>query len=212
MKSSIQSISIAACIAIAMFAFSSNASAQTRNVEPGTWSLEAGIGPTSYAGTYAVTGEVFRPFAEIFAVIFTFGLYTPQANYDEITCSPGFSLRGGYQVNNWLMVTGDLNYGAARADRKDEENGPVISTDHWKSVSLLPGVHFTYLNRSKWQLYSGLAAGASLLSGDDSDDVYFTFEAIPFGARFGKKVYGSAELNWGSEFGPGFRAGVGIRF
>lgn len=199
-------------IVLASLLMAGNANAQNYNVEPGTWSIDAGMGPISAAGNYAVTGAVLRPFAEVFAVIFTFGLYKPEENYDEYHTSPGFSLRGGYQVNPWLMVTGDLNYGAARADRKEVENGPTISTDHWKSLSLLPGVHFTYLNKGKWQLYSGLAAGAAFLHEDDGDDVLFTFEAIPFGARFGKKVYGSAELNWGSEFGAYFRAGVGIRF
>ncbi len=202
----------AACILFAAMVSTTFVKAQDLCVEPGTWSLEAGIAPTSLAGTYSTTEQVFRPFGEIFAVIFTFGLYTPQQSYDKYYTSPGLSLRGGYQINKWLMVTTDLNYGTARAERIKEEGGPVERTDHWKTTSLLPGVHFTYYNKKKWQLYSGLAAGAAYIDCDDDDQASFTFEIIPFGLRFGKKVYGSAELNWGTEFGPSFRGGDGIRF
>ena len=197
---------------LSAFILSNAANAQNLCSEPGTWSIEAGLAPTSFAGTASTTEAIFRPLGEVFAVIFTFGLYTPEENFDEYSSSPGYSLRGGYQINKWLMVTGDLNYGTAKAIRKDEENGPILRTDRWKSLSVLPGVHFTYLNKKKWQLYSGLAAGAALLEQNDSSNIDFTFEVIPFGVRFGKKVYGSAELNWGTEFGPTFRGGVGIRF
>ena len=107
----------AACILFAAMVSTTFVKAQDLCVEPGTWSLEAGIAPTSLAGTYSTTEQVFRPFGEIFAVIFTFGLYTPQQSYDKYYTSPGLSLRGGYQINKWLMVTTDLNYGTARAER-----------------------------------------------------------------------------------------------
>ena len=180
---------------------------------PGQWSLDIGVGPTGLAGTHAIGEQVLSPFAQVFAVIFTFGLYQPEKSCDEYSCSPGFSLRTGWQAKPWLLVTGELNGSTARADRIKEEGGPVERTDRWQSVSLLPGVLFTYFNRPSVQLYSGAAVGASFLFSDlDDGGLRPTFEIVPFGLKFGRKFYGTAELNWGTEFGATFRAGAGCRF
>ena len=190
------------------------AQAQERFGEPGQWSLELGVAPIAFAGEHAVAEQVLNPFAQVFAVIFTFGLYKPEKSYDEYHTSPALSVRTNYQVNPWLVVCADVNGGWASCDRIKEENGPVERTDHWKSLSLVPGVRFIYVNKAKWQLFSGLSFGAACLFSDKEDEggIRPTFEIVPVGVKYGGPVYGHLELNWGSEFGVSGLAGIGFKF
>lgn len=201
--------------ALAAFALlSAPLRSQERFAQPGQWSMDFGIAPIAYAGEHAITEAALNPFAQIFAVILTFGLYKPEKNYDEYHTSPALSLRTNYQINSWLVVCADVNGGWARCDRIKEENGPVERTDHWQSLSVVPGVRFTYVNKPKWQLFSGASVGAAFLFSDKEDEggVTPTFEIVPVGVNYGGPVYGHLELNWGTEFGATLRAGVGLKF
>ena len=191
-----------------------SAAAQDRFADKGQWSVDFGIAPFSSASLQAMGDAVANPIAQIFATIFTFGLYEPEKNYDEYHLAPGLSLRANYQVNHWLSVCGDLNGCWARFDRIHEKDGPVLSKDHWGSLAFVPGVRFTYLNRRHVMLFSGLSLGVGYLFSDHGDDagLFPAFEIVPLGVTFGGRVYGTFELNSGSEFGISCRGGIGYRF
>lgn len=187
--------------------------------ETGQWTVNV-YGAVTPNLVWVEAGEgVATVFGEIFATIFTFGLYKPGSNSFariERQTLPLLGVQAGYQVLPWLQITGDLDYNYAhrRYYRAEEDTAPEkVTTSH--RIAFLPGCKFTYLNKGAFHMYSSVHLGAALrqdiVNGEKDNKVLFAHELGLLGFHFGKKVYGNLELGVGSEY-TGFKVGVGCWF
>ena len=190
--------------------------------EPGHWT---GNVSAAYVGNLEWTkagADVGMAFAEIITTIFTLGLFTPKMEYANTVnhdC-PAFALQGGYQVNDWLQITGDAYYHWFGYDQyKEREDKVPTRITRVNRVALLPGVKFTYLNKGLFHMYSSIALGAGFNFGyHDEYDVKepfnglrFTLQTVPVGIAIGGRNYGFLDLGVGTEYFC-FRAGYGYNF
>ena len=128
-----------------------------------------------------------------------------------------------YQVLPWLQVGGELSaYTNALINAYDPISSNRIFNYTNTSLYLTAGVRFTYYQTPFVQLYSGLSVGVrmniesktSTLPYDSYvpsiENVGVAFQATAFGVRFGKQVYGFAELGCG--YKGILSIGIGTRF
>ena len=123
---------------------------------------------------------------------------------------PPLDLRYYYQVLPWLEVGGEIGaktYSVMNIYNPNETS-PFLNYSN-TALFLTAGVRFTFYKTDFVQLYSGLNVGARLnIESQNSTIPYnsyaphvgsagFTFQATAFGVRFGKQVYGIAELGYG---------------
>jgi hypothetical protein len=158
-------------------------------------------------------------FGEVFATIFTFGLYKPGSNSfarTEKQLMPLVGVQAGYQILPWLQITGDLTYDYAhqRFYRNEEDMDPEkVYTAH--RLALLPGCKFTYLNKGFFHMYSsvhlGVAVRMDITNGEKDPKVLFAHELGLLGFHFGNKVYANLEIGVGSEY-YGLKGGIGYWF
>ena len=196
------------------------------------WDFNVGAGyPSSLAYVDAAEG-VGTALGEVFAVIFTFGLYKPTNEFERVenTLLPAFAIQGGYQVLPWLQITADAYYHHGTKDyyvkETDSEPGKMIRSN---KVSILPGCKFTYLNKGAFKMYSTVSFGGALFfsktttvttdaeTGQTSTEITpvtrprFCVQTVPVGFSVGRAFYGFADFGIGSEY-TGFRGGIGYRF
>lgn len=191
--------------------------------EPGHWT---GNVSAAYAGNLELSkagADVGMAFAEILTTIFTFGLYTPGMGgykHTENHSFPSFALQGGYQVNDWLQLTGDVYYHHFAYDQyKETEDKVPTRITKVNRVALLPGVKFTYLNKGLFHMYSSIALGAGFNYGyheeydvkEPFNGLRFTLQTVPVGIAIGGRNYGFLDFGVGTEYFC-FRAGYGYNF
>lgn len=136
-----------------------------------------------------------------------------------------YGLHYGFNALKWLRVGGTLLYNGYKTTEY-QSNGHEHTT-HFDEIIILGRVDFTYLNRPKVRLYSGLGAGIDLSmdrhfcngeiqpneDGETTNLIqpFASWNVTVFGAEFGgERVFGLAELNWG--FADVLRVGLGVRF
>ena len=129
-----------------------------------------------------------------------------------------------YQVLPWLQVGVEAGAGMYNVTNlyTDYAHSNKFGSYRNASMYLAAGVRFTFYKTDFVQLYSGLSLGAVLNveSYKGSVDMSsfapsfagagFTFQATAFGVRFGKRVYGFAELGCG--YKGVLSLGIGTRF
>ena len=196
------------------------------------WSIDVSA---AYPGNLVWTGVgegMAEGIGQVFAVIFTFGLYKPEKEYErsEDATLPAFAIQGGYQVLPWLQVTGDLYYhnGGKKYFVKAEDlvPGKISSANR---IALLPGVKFTYLNKGIFHMYSSVALGPAVRFSETtvrktnsetgevttettpSTAMRFAFQTTTLGFAFGNAFYGFLDMGIGTEY-TGLRAGLGYKF
>ena len=78
-------------------------------------------------------------------------------------------------------------------------------------LTIMPTARFKYVSREAFSMYG--SAGLGLMAGffDDEAYIYPTFQLVPVGFTFGRKVYGFAEFGLGTLY-IGANVGVGYRF
>lgn len=141
-----------------------------------------------------------------------------------------FAVEADFPVRKWLsipmIVTGNLIM--------QKSTSVVGGSSHMTTnvtSQLMSGFRFKYMNKSKVNFYSMVCFGAGLgtqerkfemASGPDEDnlvtkvkyrhyiDFVPSFQIVPFGVRFGKKVYGTAEIGVGTMYVGGM-LGIGIK-
>jgi hypothetical protein len=183
--------------------------------------------------SYTDAGEAIgNAIGQVFAVIFTFGLYKPHSDYERVEnlYLPALALQGGYQVLPWLQVTGDMYYHYANREYFTKETDLLPDkTRRANRVALLPGCKFTFLNKGAFKMYASVALGAGLVfhdttitttdqetgtrttSNEKGVNPRFTVQTVPLGFSVGRALYGFADVGIGSEY-TGFRGGIGYRF
>ncbi len=136
---------------------------------------------------------------------------------------PSVTLGYYYQVLPWLQVGGQISTGTCSLINLYTPNTrDRIGSYYNQGIYITAGVRFTYFQTDFVQLYSGLSLGARMnihsrmlpdpysSVGANVESSSFTFQATAFGVRFGKKVYGFAELGYG--YNGILKVGIGTRF
>lgn len=126
---------------------------------------------------------------------------------------PVVTLNYNYILTSYLRVGAQLSYGGMSGkkwyrmgSRQDED-----FTLH--SVAVLPQVKACIPGMRHFRLYGKAGIGLQVNFGSYSiAPVKFAWEVVPIGAEWGgKRIYGNAELCWGSVVRGG-RIGMGFRF
>lgn len=105
---------------------------------------------------------------------------------------------GGYMTGVWNKVY--------------DYSGRKKGTDMNISLHIIPTARFKYVNKPAFSAYGSIGVGAMI--GLDEDGTFFgfpTFQLIPIGITFGRKVYGFAEYGMGFTY-IGGSVGIGYRF
>lgn len=147
------------------------------------------------------------------------GIFSQSVNFDF--CG-NYALHYYAQVKPWCQVGGKITVEGCKLTRyADSAHTVVTDKSQLWTLAVMPGVHFTYLNRPMVRLYSGLDLGAAFLLsqnvtnvsdsvGNDIKPVFMAFNITPIGVQVGKTFYGMFEINVG--YDAVLKLGVGYRF
>ena len=158
--------------------------------------------------------------------------FVQQSVYDYATETGGRIKKWGfppitasyyYQVLPWLQVGGEVSAVTCSVmNLYDPKTSNRVGHYYNHGIYLAAGVRFTFYKTDFVQLYSGLSLGARLNIQSTKlpepygsysphlESVGLTLHATAFGVRFGKKVYGLAELGYG--YKGLLTVGIGTRF
>ena len=128
-----------------------------------------------------------------------------------------------YQVLPWLQVGGEFSvFTPYIMNLYDIVSNEKVTNYTNVAMHFTVGARFTYFQTDFVQLYSGLTLGLRMSVESRESTIPYTsfapaidnygvaFQATAFGVRFGKQVYGFAELGCG--YKGIFNLGIGTRF
>ncbi len=150
------------------------------------------------------------------------GLDNIYNNYmDKCLTSGVISLDYNIQLRKWLAVGVRMTGAWSRHTEMSSITGKAVSTYDNYSIGSLAYVKFTYFRRDWISMYSSIGLlglkYTSIGAPKDFRTVYEyknmtnSYQIAPLGLTVGKKLYGMAEMTFGSEC-FGVRMGVGYRF
>ncbi|MGP1462836.1 hypothetical protein [Tannerella sp.] len=140
------------------------------------------------------------------------GRYT----YDERHYTQALSLSYTQEMKRWLAVGLNVSYSGVFQNRRVSESFLIDDTYRKHRFAFYPTVRFIYLNRPVVRLYSGFGLGFGMESEREfgmreySHRTFVTGQLTFFGVSFGRNLFGSWEIGYGT---MGFlKAGAGYRF
>lgn len=158
-------------------------------------------------------GAAVLPTVPTFATIFLAigkALTLEEDQKAEFTSMPWVSVEGLYSINKRVSVGLDVSYYTSECIVTNKNTGEVEEkSDYLTFVGLLPEVRLNYVNKKAFTMYGSLGVGALLST--NNDPLVFSFQLVPVGIEFGKKLYGFADLGIGVNY-IGGRAGIGFKF
>lgn len=115
-----------------------------------------------------------------------------------------------------FKVGASVNYHLLTSDYYHPVQDQVIGTRYSNIVYLLAHAKYCYIHKEKWQLYSGVGAGAILrldtMKGTSASfKPGFGYEVVMLGVEYGKKVPVYLETVGGNT-AISYRFGIGYRF
>lgn len=158
-------------------------------------------------------------FSEIFAESILEGFTGGLHSFKNFKSSGSINLDYYRAISKNLKVGGALVYEQVSRDSYfDKKFNGKTETNY---ISVMPQIKFLYIAKPAFELYSGLAAGASLryeeynstdqgVKSQKESDIFFAFQANLLGIRVGKKLAGFAELGFGNK--GILNAGISYRF
>ena len=119
-----------------------------------------------------------------------------------------------YQVNKWLRPGAKFIYEGLSTTISDS-TGTVVNHYYTSTISFMPSVQFSYLNRKYVKMYSGIDLGLTVLFDNNKQNSnsqpLFGFNITLVGIRVGNdRIYGLLETNIGMD--ALIKAGFGVRF
>lgn len=140
------------------------------------------------------------------------GRYT----YDERYYTQALSLSYTQEMKRWLAVGLNVSYSGVFQNLRVYESFQIDDNYRKHRFAFYPTVRFIYLNRPVVRLYSGFGLGFGMESEREfgmreySHRTFVTGQLTFFGVSFGRNLFGSWEVGYGT---MGFlKAGVGYRF
>ncbi len=204
------------CVIAALMGLNASAQSEKSGVD-----LTLGVGgyPVKEALCYGVSHDFFfRDDCDLS------GLYSPSVG--NVVSLGTISLQADLPVKKWFSVPFTVAGNLVLTSLSDPVNDR-IRTIPCGTFSFLAGARFKYMNRPRVNFYSSLNIGIGFCTdygmtqySNDGKTVvtkYRTyvdampeFQVVPFGVRFGGKVYGIAEIGLGTLYCGGM-LGVGVR-
>lgn len=143
--------------------------------------------------------------------------------YGETRCTGAILVEYNRTVKKWLTVSAGFGVNHFWKKAYSKLDGSYVRTENATALYFLPQARFTYFNRKYVRLYSSASIGLVYydnmthghLFSDNGEagpnQLNLMIQPVPFGIEAGNKVYGFAELGFGSVW-AGFNAGIGFRF
>ncbi len=143
--------------------------------------------------------------------------------FGDTRCTGAVLVEYNRIVKKWLTMS--VGFGVNHFWKKaySRLDGSYVRTDNATALYFLPQARFTYFNRKYVRLYSSVSLGLvyydNMTHGHLFSDcgeagpnqLNLMIQPVPFGIEVGNKVYGFAELGFGSVW-TGLNAGIGFRF
>lgn len=168
--------------------------------------ISATIGTTSGAGTII----------DLFKIVIEGVANSIGKNYKTDTKFIGtYGIDYYYQVNSWFRPGVKIGYEGLVTNVYDTTMN-LVNHYHTSTVTVMPSVQFSYLNRKYVKLYSGIDIGFACFFDNNKNNTspgttIFAMNLTPIGIRVGNEwVYGLVETNIG--FDAFIKAGIGVRF
>lgn len=149
------------------------------------------------------------------------------SDYHGPTSTTGaISLGADFFIKRWFSVSVDLAATFIWHDMYDAVTDVKVGNETGAALYILPRAKFIYMNRPNVRLYGSIGVGLVKYIGFDKlrytyrteydlvfvdDTLCPTFQMSPIGIEVGRKLFGFAELGYGSMFN-GIQAGIGYRF
>lgn len=135
-------------------------------------------------------------------------LYGPY--YGPVMASGNFVAEFDVVFKKWLALSAGIYTDFVWRKKYDGFSGNLVRTEVGATITALPQVRFTYLNREYVSIYSSIGVGIGLSAAEFVEPI-LAFQTVPVGLTFGKKVFGFAEICIGT-VNMGVNVGVGYRF
>ena len=120
-----------------------------------------------------------------------------------------------YQVNKWFRPGAKVVYEGLTTTVRDSTNA-ILNHYNTSTLSIMPSVQFSYLNRKYVKLYSGIDLGVGTIfddnkQGSGTSSTFCAFNLTVIGIRVGNEnIYGMVETNIGMD--ALIKGGFGVRF
>ena len=154
-----------------------------------------------------------------------------QEMYDrcyDATYSPTYSVELAYHLKKRWDICANLGYSTVSVDHFDPFTNQKLNHEDLFTIDTQLGVRRYHVIKNSFRMYSQVTVGVNINSNSDFWDLLLKYEdsKIPenlgfqitgLGLAFGKKLFGSFEIGWGTEYVilgllPGMKAGIGYRF
>ena len=159
------------------------------------------------------------------------GPLSVQEMYDccyDATYSPTYSIEFAYHLKNRWDLCASMGYATVTVDHFDPFSNEKLNHEDLFTFDIQVGARRYYVAKRAVRLYSQITLGACFMSksdfwdqlikyGDPFTPKNLAFQVTGMGITVGKKVIGSLELGWGTDYMqlgilPGFKLGLGYRF
>jgi hypothetical protein len=154
-----------------------------------------------------------------------------QEMYDlcyDATYSPTYSVEFAYHLKKRWDICAYLGYSTVSVDRFDPFTNQKLNHEDLFTIDTQIGARRYHVIKKSFRLYSQVTLGVNINNNSDFWDILLKYEGLDIpknlgfqvtglGLTFGKNLFGSFEMGWGTEyimFGvlPGMKAGIGYRF
>ena len=174
------------------------------------------LAPRSEISTSIGTVSAFGGIFDMFKVIIEGVANGLGNNYKTDTKFIGtYGLDYYYQVNKWFRSGAKIVYEGLTTSIYDTTDA-LVNHYNTSTLSLMPSVQFSYLNRKYVKLYSGIDLGVAFIFDDNKQGssvstTLFAFNLTVIGVRVGNdRIFGLVETNIGMD--ALIKAGFGVRF
>jgi len=154
-----------------------------------------------------------------------------QEMYDrcyDATYSPTYSVELAYHLKKRWDICANLGYSTASIDRFDPFTNQKLKHEDMFTLDAQLGLRRYHVIKNSFRMYSQVTVGININNNHDYFDLLLKykdskipeklgFQITGLGLAFGKNLFGSFEIGWGTEYIilgilPGMKAGIGYRF
>ena len=157
-----------------------------------------------------------------------------QEMYDrcyDATYSPTYSVELAYHLKKRWDICANLGYSTVSVDHFDPFTNQKLNHEDLFTIDAQLGARRYHVIKNSFRMYTQVTVGVNINSNSDFWDIPINyvydgdplfprklgFQITGLGLAFGKNLFGSFEIGWGTEYIiigvlPGMKAGIGYRF
>lgn len=125
-----------------------------------------------------------------------------------------FSIIYSYRFQKWFELSAAITYSGSSTSYFSNNTDEKIDVRNLNQLTALPIARFVWFRTAYVNMYSSLGLGLGVCfentNGEKHEELALAFHVNPIGIAVGRRVYGFAELSFGS-MGT-LIAGIGIKF